>query len=279
MQPKLVQFWVQSCSSAVHGQSRKSKLQSKDPSFLPPPWTCTHFFSLWHHNDQQQSIIQHGQQPTSHCMPHRIPQTNSLIYCTVSCKQPKPQQPQLLNSKICNPYVVTIKTNNDHKDVLCFISNLAAVKVATITSNYLLVSAHNQPEQAWGIEFDSCYDFERTQLHCNGCGLLMHKLCLLIHQFCLVWFGLSLGPSLSWTGMSLWQVGSNLATRLGWNGRRLWHGYVHSTSNEYVEKNDYCGQIVARRCCLLAALISLVLKASKFSLELLVCFCRLESLV
>ncbi len=43
-------------------------------------------------------------------------------------------QPQLLNSKIRNPYAVTIKANNDHKNVLCSVSDLVAVNVATATA-------------------------------------------------------------------------------------------------------------------------------------------------
>jgi hypothetical protein len=46
-------------------------------------------------------------------------------------------------------------------------------------------SARDRPEKARGIEIYSCYDFERMRLHWNGCGLLLHELCHLIHQFCL----------------------------------------------------------------------------------------------
>jgi hypothetical protein len=35
------------------------------------------------------------------------------------------------------------------------------------------------------VEIYSCYDFERMRLHWNGCGLLLHELCHLIHQFAL----------------------------------------------------------------------------------------------
>ena len=39
------------------------------------------------------------------------------------------------------------------------------------------------PDKARGIEIYSCFDFERMRLHWNGCGLLLHELCHLIHQF------------------------------------------------------------------------------------------------
>jgi hypothetical protein len=54
---------VQSCSSAVHVQSRKSK----DPNFALhlPLWTCAHFCAWWHSNNQQQNILQHVQPPTN----------------------------------------------------------------------------------------------------------------------------------------------------------------------------------------------------------------------
>jgi hypothetical protein len=33
-----------------------------------------------------------------------------------------------------------------------------------------------------GIEIYSCIDYRRMRLHWNGCGLIMHELCHLIHQ-------------------------------------------------------------------------------------------------
>ena len=50
---------------------------------------------------------------------------------------------------------------------------------------WLIHCAHDRPEKARGIEIYSCYDFERMRLHWNGCGLLLHEICHLIHQFCL----------------------------------------------------------------------------------------------
>ena len=51
----------------------------------------------------------------------------------------------------------------------------------------LFCSAHDRPEKACSIEIYSCYDFEKMRLHWNGCGLLLHEFCHLLHQFC---FGL-----------------------------------------------------------------------------------------
>ena len=45
-----------------------------------------------------------------------------------------------------------------------------------------LVGARDRPEKALGIEVYSWNDFECMRLHWNGCGLLLHELCHLIHQ-------------------------------------------------------------------------------------------------
>lgn len=50
---------------------------------------------------------------------------------------------------------------------------------------WLINCARDRPEKARGIEIYSCFDFERMRLHWNGCGLLLHEFCHLIHQFCL----------------------------------------------------------------------------------------------
>jgi hypothetical protein len=50
---------------------------------------------------------------------------------------------------------------------------------------WLVNCARDRPEKARGIEIYSCFDFERMRLHWNGCGLLLHEFCHLIHQFCL----------------------------------------------------------------------------------------------
>jgi hypothetical protein len=50
---------------------------------------------------------------------------------------------------------------------------------------WLVDCARDRPEKARSIEIYSCFDFERMRLHWNGCGLLLHEFCHLIHQFCL----------------------------------------------------------------------------------------------
>lgn len=50
---------------------------------------------------------------------------------------------------------------------------------------WLVQCARDRPEKARSIEIYSCFDFERMRLHWNGCGLLLHEFCHLIHQFCL----------------------------------------------------------------------------------------------
>lgn len=52
-------------------------------------------------------------------------------------------------------------------------------------SGWLVECARDRPEKAQGIEIYSCFDFERMRLHWNGCGLLLHEMCHLIHQNCL----------------------------------------------------------------------------------------------
>ena len=50
---------------------------------------------------------------------------------------------------------------------------------------WLVNCARDRPEKSRCIEIYSCFDFERMRLHWNGCGLLLHEFCHLIHQECL----------------------------------------------------------------------------------------------
>lgn len=50
---------------------------------------------------------------------------------------------------------------------------------------WLVSCARDRPEKSRCIEIYSCFDFERMRLHWNGCGLLLHEFCHLIHQECL----------------------------------------------------------------------------------------------
>lgn len=50
---------------------------------------------------------------------------------------------------------------------------------------WLIHCARDIPDKARGIEIYDCHDFERMRLHWNGCGLLLHEFCHLIHQLCL----------------------------------------------------------------------------------------------
>lgn len=45
--------------------------------------------------------------------------------------------------------------------------------------------ARDKPEKATGIEIYNCFDYQAMRLHWNGCGLLLHEFCHLIHQFTL----------------------------------------------------------------------------------------------
>eukprot|EP00934_Nitzschia_sp_Nitz4_P001562 Nitzschia sp. Nitz4//scaffold341_size29662//7475//8725//NITZ4_008037-RA/size29662-processed-gene-0.26-mRNA-1//-1//CDS//3329548543//1562//frame0 len=50
---------------------------------------------------------------------------------------------------------------------------------------WLIECARDRPEKAHGIEIYSSSDYERMRLHWNGCGLILHEFCHLIHQTCL----------------------------------------------------------------------------------------------
>eukprot|EP00980_Cylindrotheca_fusiformis_P011281 scaffold2597_cov116-Cylindrotheca_fusiformis.AAC.9 len=53
------------------------------------------------------------------------------------------------------------------------------------SEGWLVHCAKDIPDKAKGIEVYNCHDFERMRLHWNGCGLILHEFCHLIHQFCL----------------------------------------------------------------------------------------------
>ena len=46
--------------------------------------------------------------------------------------------------------------------------------------------ARDKPEKVQSIEIYNCFDYQAMRLHWNGCGLLLHEFCHLIHQFTLV---------------------------------------------------------------------------------------------
>ncbi|GKZ01410.1 hypothetical protein MPSEU_001091800 [Mayamaea pseudoterrestris] len=48
-----------------------------------------------------------------------------------------------------------------------------------------LAWAHDRLDKTYEIEIYNCYDYRRMRLHWNGCGLVLHELCHLIHQFAL----------------------------------------------------------------------------------------------
>lgn len=56
----------------------------------------------------------------------------------------------------------------------------------SVPSIYYIPSANDIPDKARGIEIYNSFEYERMRLHWNGCGLLLHELCHLIHQFALV---------------------------------------------------------------------------------------------
>ena len=48
--------------------------------------------------------------------------------------------------------------------------------------HYHNLRVNDNPEKAQGIEIYNCYEYLRMRLHWNGCGLILHELCHLIHQ-------------------------------------------------------------------------------------------------
>lgn len=65
-------------------------------------------------------------------------------------------------------------------------SNLKTFFYRVIYSNFTNGNrAHDNPEKARGIEVYNCYEYLRTRLHWNGCGIMLHELCHLIHQLVL----------------------------------------------------------------------------------------------
>jgi len=45
--------------------------------------------------------------------------------------------------------------------------------------------ARDRPDKTFGIEVYNCFEYRRMRLHWNGCGLMLHELCHLIHQLAL----------------------------------------------------------------------------------------------
>jgi hypothetical protein len=48
-----------------------------------------------------------------------------------------------------------------------------------------LLSKLDRPEKAPGIEIYNCFEYRKMRWHWNGCGLLLHELCHVIHNVCL----------------------------------------------------------------------------------------------
>lgn len=48
-----------------------------------------------------------------------------------------------------------------------------------------LIGVHDIPEKVLGIEIYDCNEYMRNRNHWNGCGLLLHEYCHLMHQLVL----------------------------------------------------------------------------------------------
>mmetsp|Transcript_22569 Transcript_22569/g.62734 ORF Transcript_22569/g.62734 Transcript_22569/m.62734 type:complete len:566 (+) Transcript_22569:124-1821(+) len=79
-----------------------------------------------------------------------------------------------------------------------------------------LLGARDIAEKTLGIEIYNCFDFQRMRLHWNGCGLILHELCHLIHQHAL---GL-LHPQIE----ALYQIASSTNSKN--NNKKKWQNVV-----------------------------------------------------
>ena len=49
-----------------------------------------------------------------------------------------------------------------------------------------LIFMKDMPEKALGIEIYDCFEYQTNRRYWNGCGLILHEFCHLIHQVVLV---------------------------------------------------------------------------------------------
>jgi hypothetical protein len=61
-------------------------------------------------------------------------------------------------------------------------SSLSFVSTVLLTAYTTAPRARDRPEKALGIEIYNALDYIRMRNHWNGCGLILHELCHLIHQ-------------------------------------------------------------------------------------------------
>ncbi len=50
---------------------------------------------------------------------------------------------------------------------------------------YINKSIHDRPDKVLGIEIYNCFEYLENRDHWNGCGMLLHEFCHLIHQLVL----------------------------------------------------------------------------------------------
>lgn len=62
---------------------------------------------------------------------------------------------------------------------------LFGLNVVCVLISGFLCRARDRPDKVHGIEIYDCKDYQRMRLHWNGCGLIMHELCHLLHQHAL----------------------------------------------------------------------------------------------
>lgn len=57
--------------------------------------------------------------------------------------------------------------------------------ILMVNRPFSIPRACDRREKALGIEIYNCFDYLRMRLHWNGCGLILHEFCHLIHQHAL----------------------------------------------------------------------------------------------
>ena len=94
-----------------------------------------------------------------------------------------------LKIRICLRYITMLDALEFMCDLFSFPSLswiLVFHNLLSVPSIYYIPSANDIPDKARGIEIYNSFEYERMRLHWNGCGLLLHELCHLIHQLALV---------------------------------------------------------------------------------------------
>ena len=93
-----------------------------------------------------------------------------------------------------------------------------------------LISSHDDPQKVHGVEIYNCSEYQRSRLHWNGCGLILHEFCHLIHQFA-VPGGLNNEKILKMFNSSKLNGKFQKVYRRDWAGRDIEHDMAYALVN------------------------------------------------